>query len=258
MVLRTHLAFSFLRDVDAGTGVVNNPRSDIFGEALNRRILVLPRVNEHGIDKGTLVLLKRYKGSPAGILAEKADDALIAACEEAETPLIDGVDCEAFRTGDSAFMDGENGIVELEGVALSQIATSVLFNSRGELLVVRRSGRVGSYRGVWSCISGYVEEGEMPEETAVREMREETGMGPKEAVFIGKAEALDARDKVQVWEVHPCAFLRVGEAEVTLDWENEDFKWSTEEEIKEMEGKGFTVPRLAETVRRARVLLETR
>ena len=54
-----------------------------------------------------------------------------------------------------------------------QVVTCFLRN-RGDVLLLRRSQRVGSYQGKWGAVSGYVEG--TPEETAWREIEEETGL----------------------------------------------------------------------------------
>ncbi|MDG6221345.1 MAG: NUDIX domain-containing protein [Candidatus Thermoplasmatota archaeon] len=255
VILRTRLAFSFVDDVDVGTGVVKNSSSDIFGETLYGRVLVIPQSREKGFGPEVLRRLAGYRGAPAAILAEEADDMLVEACMAAQIPLIDQLDLEAFRTGDEVKVDAENGTVELVNVLLSRVATSVVFNSRGELLVVQRSGRVGSHRGSWSCISGYMEEGEEPRDTAFRELREETGLGEEDLVLLGCAETLDARSNNDLWRVHPCAFKKKSEKAVVLDWEAQQHKWVTPEEVEEMERKGVAVPRLYEVVKRARAFL---
>ena len=54
------------------------------------------------------------------------------------------------------------------------VATSFL-TYRGKILVLKRSGKVGSYQGAWAGVSGYVEEDEQPLDTALKEVEEETG-----------------------------------------------------------------------------------
>ena len=51
---------------------------------------------------------------------------------------------------------------------------SALLMHKGEVLLLKRSNKVGSFQGYWSCISGYLETGENPLNTAFREISEET------------------------------------------------------------------------------------
>jgi len=254
VVLKTMHPFSFFNDVDSGTGVVKRVGSDIFGEALYKRILVIPEAVEDCLSDETISVLNFYKGAPAAIVAGKACDALIESCVEAGIPLVEGIDCASCRTGDSARVDGDEGTVELANVSPSSVVTSVLFNSRGELLIVRRSSRAGSHAGTWACISGYVEEGEAPEKAALRELKEETGVENVECVR--RAEPLAARDDGKLWMVHPFAVLK-NDADIVLDEENTEYRWAKIEEVEALESSGDTVPRLAETVRRASYALRT-
>jgi ADP-ribose pyrophosphatase YjhB (NUDIX family) len=56
-----------------------------------------------------------------------------------------------------------------------KVGVGVLVVRDGRLLLVRRTMNPG--RGKWSVPAGYLDHGEDPRETAVREMREETGLG---------------------------------------------------------------------------------
>ena len=53
------------------------------------------------------------------------------------------------------------------------------------ILIVRRSKKVGSYQGLWSAISGYVEDPTALQQ-ALREIREETGVAEQNVKLIAK------------------------------------------------------------------------
>lgn len=58
----------------------------------------------------------------------------------------------------------------------------VLINSRGQVLLREPAGHFGGY--VWTFAKGRPEPGETPEDTALREVLEETGQGARIVVLI--------------------------------------------------------------------------
>mgnify|MGYP003331964432 CR=1 FL=1 len=52
---------------------------------------------------------------------------------------------------------------------------SIVFivNKKDEVLILKRS-KIGSFPGIWALPGGKAEPGELPEETAIREVMEET------------------------------------------------------------------------------------
>ena len=118
--------------------------------------------------------------------------------------------------------------------------------SNGEILLLRRSQQVGSYRGRWAGVSGYVET--TPDEQALTEIREETGLGPEDLRLLGKGETLQVDDEEMGtrWIVHPYLFHVRDRARIETDWEHVETRWITPGEIDD-----FTaVPRLKETLER--------
>ncbi|MGD2084217.1 MAG: NUDIX pyrophosphatase [Chromatiales bacterium] len=117
----------------------------------------------------------------------------------------------------------------------------------GRVLVVRRSGRVGSYRGRWSGISGYLEDPTALAQ-ALREIREETGIPESDLTLAAAGEPLEipAREIGVLWVVHPFLFELAGSREVRLDWENTEHRWVEPDELAELE----TVPSLGEALER--------
>lgn len=126
-----------------------------------------------------------------------------------------------------------------------EVVTAFL-RDRGEIMLVRRSSAVGTYRGRWSAISGYLESA--PLEQALTEIREETGLGREDVRLLARGAPLEVDDAglgVR-WVVHPFLFGVADRAKIRLDWENLEMRWVEPEALAHYE----TVPALAEAYRR--------
>jgi ribose 1,5-bisphosphate isomerase len=120
-----------------------------------------------------------------------------------------------------------------------------------EVLLVRRSGAVGSYRGRWGAVSGYAEG--VPEEAARREIDEEVGL--LDAVeFVRSADplAVDDEGRGTRWLVHPFLF-DCASTDVDPNEEIAAHEWVQPPEILARE----TVPRLWETYEAVAPTVET-
>lgn len=126
-----------------------------------------------------------------------------------------------------------------------KVVTCFLEN-RGRILILRRSEQVGSYRGRWAGVSGYIEE--VADAQALREIMEETGLAGGDIVLGKKGEPLMVNDgEMGVrWVVHPYLFHIKDRKKVKIDWEHKDLKWIKPGHINRYE----TVPMLAEALNR--------
>lgn len=115
----------------------------------------------------------------------------------------------------------------------------------GKILLVKRSAKVGSYRGCWSGISGYLED-PTPLEQVLREIREETGLESDDVRLLKMGDPLEARDEGfgVTWVIYPFLFSVTDPEKVRLDWENTELRWIPPETLGEME----TVPKLKEAL----------
>lgn len=115
---------------------------------------------------------------------------------------------------------------------------------RGRILILKRSGRVGSYRGKWAGISGYIEKDEAPLERALKEVEEEAGLTREQIRLIKKGRPLVVPDEGMgvLWIVYPFLF-RTENPIIRLDEEHAEYRWIRPGEIDEYE----TVPMLKET-----------
>ncbi len=128
-----------------------------------------------------------------------------------------------------------------------QVVTCFL-ESESEILLLRRSERVGSYRGRWAGVSGYIET--TADEQALVEIEEETTLCEEDLELVRSGEPLAIEDEEfgVRWVVHPYLFHIKDRDKVEIDWEHREARWIKAEEI----GNYQTVPMLKETL--ARVL----
>ena len=157
----------------------------------------------------------------------------------------------------------------------AEVVTAFLRN-RGEVLLVRRSREVGTYRRRWGGISGYVEpEGETracpdapetsgwdapetsdwdaPETSARREIAEETGLlGGCTLVRRGEPFVVEDEATDRVWRVHPFLFDCEHRA-IEPSGEIAELDWTTPTAILRRE----TVPALWTSYDRVRPTVET-
>jgi len=118
----------------------------------------------------------------------------------------------------------------------------------GKILLLKRSNLVGTYRGLWGGIAGYIENLEEPYDTAVKEIQEEVGISLDTLVFVRKGNPIEfsstSNGRRYDWIVYPFLFHIKSKEIVSLDWEHEDYRWIYPSEVK----KFNTVPHLDELV----------
>ena len=118
--------------------------------------------------------------------------------------------------------------------------------SNGEILILRRSGQVGTYQGRWAGVSGYIET--TADEQALTEITEEAGLSQEDLQLIKRGSPLTIEDeKLGIrWLVHPYLFHIKDRGKIKIDWEHKEARWIKPQEI----GNYQTVPRLKETLAR--------
>ena len=116
-----------------------------------------------------------------------------------------------------------------------------------EILLLRRSQQVGTYRGRWAGVSGYIEETD-PLAQAYTEMEEEAGLTREDVQLLRTGEPLEVMDAEadRRWIVHPFLFEVREPSRIRADWEHVETRWIRPEEVFQYE----TVPQLAETLMR--------
>jgi ribose 1,5-bisphosphate isomerase len=111
-------------------------------------------------------------------------------------------------------------------VELTQIILVVVQNG-GRICIARRSEHVGTSRGLWSVVMGYVEPGVEPVEQAWTEVQEELGLKPPGVwlVRVGSSLGMTSPASGKQFLVHPFLFESATECELTLNWEHSEVAW---------------------------------
>jgi predicted aconitase with swiveling domain len=217
-------AFSFLGGVDPRTGLFT-VASGREGESIDGRILVFPHGKGSTVGSYTMMDLKKNGHLPAAIINSEAETIVATGAVMAEVPMIDSIDISILREGDRAVIVGDS--LDMMDLVEKRVVTCIL-KRKDRLLLLKRSQKVGTNKGRWAAVSGFVERGERPEETALKEVAEETGIST--ARLMGQAEALRIRDGAHLWNIYPFHF-EVGDEEGKLDWEHPEHAWVTVEAL---------------------------
>ena len=123
----------------------------------------------------------------------------------------------------------------------TKIITCFLKNE-DKILILKRSERVKSMKGLWAGISGIIEKNELPLERAKIEIFEELGINDNEIKLIKESQEMrimSPQYENHEWEVYPFLFS-VENPKIKLNWENSDYKWIKADEITDYD----TVPSL--------------
>lgn len=123
-----------------------------------------------------------------------------------------------------------------------------LLEHYGKILILRRSEQVGTYRGLWGGVAGFVEENEDPLETAIKEIEEEIGIKKEDIKLIKRGNPVSFTDvyegKKFDWTIFPFLFSIETIENIQINWEHSEHQWIVPSEIENFE----TVPRFKEIV----------
>ncbi|HWR27165.1 MAG TPA: NUDIX pyrophosphatase [Candidatus Thermoplasmatota archaeon] len=130
---------------------------------------------------------------------------------------------------------------------MPQVVTCILEHD-GKILLLKRSNQVGTYRGLWGGVAGYVEELEEPYDTAIKEIRQEAGIEVDALELVRKGNPIEFSDTYDGrrynWIVYPFLFHIQSKELVHIDWEHEEYRWVHPSEVRKLE----TVPCLDEVI----------
>ncbi len=104
------------------------------------------------------------------------------------------------------------------------VGVAVLIEQNGRLLMLRRSG-VELGVGAWGVPGGHLDFGETPEQCAIREAHEETGLAVSDVRFVGITNDVFQADGLHYITIWMRANSQSGEPTVTAPEESDQVGW---------------------------------
>ena len=123
----------------------------------------------------------------------------------------------------------------------TKIVTSFITN-KDKVLLLKRSNKVKTMKGMWAGVSGIIEKNEEPLCRAKIEIFEEVGIVEEKITLLKTAEKLRVSSpqyQNHEWEIFPFLF-GTEDTTIKLNWENSEYRWIDANEITNYE----TVPSL--------------
>ena len=106
-------------------------------------------------------------------------------------------------------------------------AVAIVLNEEGSALVLKRSDKVGTFRGYWNFPSGAVDPGESPIEAAARECIEESGI----SISVSDMEFVTSFRDYNL-DVDIYYFLtKEYSGEPKINWESTEVMWADVDEV---------------------------
>lgn len=103
-------------------------------------------------------------------------------------------------------------------------------NSIEFLLIKRAPGEW--FEGIWQMVTGFIESDEPAYKTAIREIKEETGLSPKKFWVVPKVNSFYSQQKDEMNLIPIFTCLVEDDKKVVLSEEHSEYKWLCKEEAK--------------------------
>ncbi len=108
------------------------------------------------------------------------------------------------------------------------------FLKKGDkILILKRSNKVKSMKGLWAGISGIIEKNESPLQRAKIEIFEELGINNDQIKLLKESDELriiSPQYENHEWEIYPFLFS-IENPKIKLNWENSEYRWIKVEDI---------------------------
>jgi 8-oxo-dGTP pyrophosphatase MutT (NUDIX family) len=140
------------------------------------------------------------------------------------------------RELDKALPHFPDGRINYHNTSFAPVV-NIFLKYRGDILIVKRSRKVGNYKGKWNSISGYLDRPEPIEPKALGEVEEETGITKDRVKRVIRGEPYNLFDNEikKVWLVCPFIVELNIKPDIKLDSESTEYRWIEPAELKEFD-----------------------
>jgi len=128
------------------------------------------------------------------------------------------------------------------------LVLTVFIKHKDKILLLKRSDKVGTHKGKWNTVTGYIDEPKPPIKKIMEEISEELGITEDNILSYNLGEPFEFTDPgaKKTWIVHPAGVELKTNPDIKLDWEHTEYKWIKPEELKKFD----TVPNLNLSLKR--------
>jgi isopentenyldiphosphate isomerase len=116
----------------------------------------------------------------------------------------------------------------------TSLVLTVFIKYKDKILILKRSNKVGTYKGKWNTVTGYIDEPKPLIEKIIEEINEELGITEDNILSYSIGEPFKFKDPgiKKIWIVHPAKVELKNNPDIKLDWEHSEYKWIKPEDIK--------------------------
>jgi len=135
--------------------------------------------------------------------------------------------------------------------AKTALVITVFVKYHEKILLLKRSNKVSTYRGLWNTVAGYLDEPKPVIDKIFEELREEIGIEEDNIKTYKIQEPFSFEDHSinRIWIIHPAVVELNKKPYIKLDWEHDEYQWIDPEDINNFN----TVPNLKESLKRGLV-----
>ncbi len=129
----------------------------------------------------------------------------------------------------------------------SALVVDIVIEYKDEILILKRSDKVNTYKNFWMVPAGYMDQLISVEEQVKKELKEETGIEGINIENIKIGEIIKKHDPTipKTWYIIPVLVTLKHKPEIILDWEHTEYKWVKISDLS----KYKTVPGLSDVIK---------